>query len=93
MCDLKVSPSFRLSLQFAIDKVDFVVGWEPRHQLLVIRLASKQVVQVTLVDSTIGLSVAAQFGSRVTCSCHITITLEYLLAKLRCWPSLMNLRI
>lgn len=62
-----------------------VITWQ---QLLAVRLAPQQIVQVTLVDSAISLCVAAQFGSRVTCSCHVTVALENLLAKLYCWPNL-----
>lgn len=62
-----------------------VITWQ---QLLAVRLAPQQIVQVTLVDSAISLCVAAQFGSRVTCSCHVTVALENLLAKPYCWPNL-----
>lgn len=56
--------------------------------LLVIRLALQQILQVTLVNSAIGLCVAAQFGSRVTCSCHVTVALKDLLAIPYRWPNL-----
>lgn len=58
------------------------------QQLLAVRLALQQIVQVTLFDSAISLCVAAQFGSRVTGSCHVTVALENLLAKPHCWPNL-----
>lgn len=56
--------------------------------LLAIRLALQQILQVTLVNSAIGLCVAAQFGSRVTCSCHVTVALKDLLAVPYRWPNL-----
>lgn len=59
-----------------------------RQQLLVIRLAPQQIVQVALVNSAIGLCVAAQFGSRIACSCHVTVALKDLLAIHYSWPNL-----
>lgn len=56
--------------------------------LLAIRLALQQILQVTLVNSAIGLCVAAQFGSRVTCSCHVAVALKDLLAIPYRWPNL-----
>lgn len=62
-----------------------VIAWQ---QLLVIRLAPQQILQVALVNSAIRLCVAAQFGSRVTGSCHITVALKDLLAIPYHWPDL-----
>lgn len=61
-----------------------VIAWQ---QLLAIRLAPQQILQIALVNSAIGLRVAAQFGSRVTCSCHVTVALKDLLAIPHCWPN------
>lgn len=61
-----------------------VIAWQ---QLLPIRLAPQQILQIALVNSAIGLRVAAQFGSRVTCSCHVTVALKDLLAIPHRWPN------
>lgn len=66
----------------------FCVSNDHFQELLVVRLAPQQIIQVTLVDSAIGLCVAAQFGSRVTCSCDITVALKNLLAIPYRWPNL-----
>ena len=59
---------------------------------MVVRAASKQTVQFRLVDSTVGLGIAAKFGSWVTSSSHITVILKYFLAEPCRWPGLTNLR-
>lgn len=61
-----------------------VIAWQ---QLLAIRLAPQQILQIALVNRAIGLCVAAQFGSRVTCSCHVTVALKDLLAIPYRWPN------
>ena len=64
-----------------------------RQQSLVGRTTSKQIVQFSLTDRTIGLGITTKLGSRVTGSCHVTVTLKYFLAE-PCWgTSLMNLRV
>lgn len=89
-CDLHMCSHLSSSLfqwkakMLCVDQVH-VITWQ---QLLAIRLASQQVLQVALVNSAIGLCVAAQFGSRVTCSCHVTVALKDLLAIPYHWPNL-----
>lgn len=66
-----------------------VIGW----QLLMIRTTLKKTVKFCLVDSAIGLGVAAEFGSRVTSSHHVTVILEDLFAETVRRPSLPNTRV
>lgn len=49
--------------------------------LLVVRTVLQQIVQSGLVDSAISLGIAAQFGPRVTCACHIRVVLKDFLAE------------
>lgn len=64
-----------------------------RGQLMMIRPTSKETVKFCLVDSTIGLGVAAEFGSWVTSSQHIAVILEDLFAGTVRRRSLTNTRV